>query len=127
MSVQEEINPAYGEEARIVLTLDDINAPVFPRRPCRVNVDTSRCIAPGPNGTSIPVGLMLPIEIIITGPRGEPDFVRIVDRRTVRTSLTWTPRGPGRHTIVLREAAHNRWFGSLNVDVVGDRTQDPEP
>ena len=123
MSVQDELNPPYAEDARIILSLDDPLSPVFPRRPCRINATTvvngvDRCA---------PYGLVLPIEVIITGPRGESDFVRIVDRRTVRKSLTWTPRGPGRHTIVMREAAHNRWYGSINVDVVGDRTQDPEP
>ena len=113
------LNPTYGEDARIVLTLGNPLAPVFPRRPCRVLIDASACDRNG--------GLQLPIEIIITGPRGESDFVRIVDRRTVRTSLTWTPKGAGRHTIVMREAAHNRWFGSLDVVVTGDRAQDPEP
>lgn len=122
MSAQDELNPPYGEDARIVLTLDDPRSPVVPRRPCRVNVS----FLERDDGSSA-YGLSLPIEVIITGPRGESDFVRIVDRRTVRKSLTWTPRGPGRHTIVIREAAHNRWFGSLDVDVVGDRTQDPEP
>lgn len=122
-SVLDQLNPPYGEEPRIILTLADPLAPIFPRRPCRIQITTVE------NGIDrcAPYGLQLPIEILITGPRGESDFKRIVDRRIVRKSLTWTPKGAGRHTVVMREAAHNRWFGSLDVVVLGDRAQDPEP
>lgn len=122
-TTQDMVNPPYGDDARIFITLAEPNAPVFPRRPCRVLVSTIE----GGVDRCAPYGLQLPIEVLITGPRGESDFVRIVDRRSIRSSLTWTPRGPGRHTIVVREAAHNHWFGSLDVDVQGEREQDREP
>lgn len=123
MSVQDELNPSYGEEARITVSLLNPLAEVRERRPCPLRISTIR------DGVDVcaPYGLQLPIEIIVTGPRGEPDFTRVVHRRRVPRSFTFTAKSPGRHMIVVREAAHNRWFGSLSVDVIGDRTQDPEP
>lgn len=118
MSVQDELTPSYAEDARIDVSLASPLSPIFPRRPCRLQIDSTRCA---------PYGLQLPIEIIVTGPRGEQDFARVVLRRTIPRSFTFSPKGAGRYTVVVREAAHNRWYGSLDVVVLGDRAQDPEP
>lgn len=117
MSAQDEIAPPYGEEPRIRLTLADPLAPVQARHAVSLLVDASACA---------PASLCLPIEVIVTGP-SERSFSRHVDRRIVRRKFTFTPREGGRHTIVIREVAHNRWWGTLDVDVVGDSIDDREP
>lgn len=36
---------------------------------------------------------------------------------TADESLVWVPEESGPHLLVVREAAHNRWFGRLRVTV----------
>lgn len=118
MSVLDELCPDYYEAKRIKLTPADPLVRVRARSPMRVLVDYAACE---------PQGVVLPLEMLITGPSGEKSFVRHIDRRIVRTSITWTPREGGKHTLVLREVGHNRWWGRLDVDVDGDLLEDPEP
>lgn len=73
-----------------------------------VSVDAS--LAPG--------GLVLPIEELITGPRGI--FRRAVHRLTVPVLVTFTPREGGLYQVLLREVAHDRHFGTLAIQVDGD-------
>lgn len=118
MSVLDELCPPYFEERRIKLTRADPLTRARARAPIRVLVDYSACE---------PQGVVLPFETLITGPSGESSFVRHISRRFAPTSITFTPREGGKHSIVLREVGHNRWWGRLDVDVEGDKLEDPEP
>lgn len=110
----DELAPDYLQDARIRLTPSDPISRPQARKPTTILVDAAACL---------PQGLMLPIEILVTGP-SKKSFIRKVDSRFVRTSFTFTPREGGRFTIVLREVAHNLWWGTLDLDVSGDPFDD---
>jgi hypothetical protein len=118
VSALDELAPEYAEDARIKLTLADPLSPIRARQPLTVLVDVSGCE---------PQGVQLPMELLIVGPNGARTFEHHTDRRLVRPSITFTPRSSGRYAVTYREAAHNRWWGRLDVDVVGDLGDDREP
>lgn len=106
----DEIAPRYIREKRIDLTLDPAIVQVRAFNPVRVIVDYSR---------AAPEGVVLPLILEIQGPSAgsyqRREFLRVAPR-----ALLWSPREGGVHLVVLREAAHNRWFGSLRLDVEGE-------
>lgn len=110
----DELVPDYLQQPLIKLTPSDPLSQPQARRPTTVLVDASACL---------PAGLMLPIEILVTGPSPK-SFLRKLDERFIRQSFTFTPREGGRFTVVVREVAHNLWWGSLDLDVAGDSFDD---
>lgn len=114
MSLVDEISPRTMGENRIALALDADLAQepallVF--QPIIVTVDYSACD---------PEGVVLPLEFTVTGPSGKATFLRKYFRRTVPAELTFTPTEGGTHLVRLAECFHNRWWGSLLIDVAGD-------
>ena len=65
------------------------------------------------------VGLQLPLELTVTAP-SRSGFVRHVFRRSVPAQVSFIPHEGGPHLVRLRELGHNRYWGSLVVDVVGE-------
>ncbi len=62
---------------------------------------------------------MLPLRYTVTGPDNRYVVNRIL-RRALPSDLLFIPQQGGLHRVVLRELAHNQWWGRLDVDVVGD-------
>ena len=114
MAFQDDISPSYIGENRITVTLGQPG--VVPRafQLLEILVDYSKCD---------PEGVMLPLELTLTGPRGN-----IVDRRYWRkrplTSTTIRAQEGGQHLVRVAEVAHDRWWGALLINVVGERLQD---
>ena len=112
MSVVDEISPREVGEDRIDLALDETTTSPQVFEPVIVNVDFSRCD---------PEGVVLPLELTITGPSGE--VTRQYFRRTVPSQVSFRPQEGGSTLVRVAEVFHNRWFGALVVDVAGDPLQ----
>jgi hypothetical protein len=66
----------------------------------------------------LPEGVVLPLEMIVRGP-SDGSYQRRIYSRIVPPILTFKPREGGPHFIMLREVAHNRWWGRININVWG--------
>jgi hypothetical protein len=111
MSIVDEISPRYYGEDRIKLTLhSDTSSPqVF--QPVIVLVDYSECD---------PEGVVLPLEFTLTGQSGPSTASRRVFRKVRPTEITFRPVEGGSTLVRVAELYHNRWWGSLVIDVAGD-------
>ena len=107
----DEVSPSYYGEDRIKLSLADPNATLRAFAPVILTVDYSR---------TKPEGVVLPLEFSVTAPTAE-NSTRMVFRRSAPTSLVFTPREGGQHMIRLAEQFHDRWWGSLLLEISGDR------
>ena len=110
-NTQDELCPDYVGEKRITLNLSDPNAVLQAHTAIVLSVDYDDCD---------PEGIALPLVLTVTTERGS-SFFRQVFRRAAPNEITFVPREGGTHTIRLAEFAHNRWFGSFTVDVLGDK------
>jgi hypothetical protein len=104
----DELSPGYIGEDRIVLSLQ-FGSKTAAFSPLTLLVNYDDCA---------PDGVVLPLEMIVRGP-GESSYQRRVYTRTRPPSIVIKPREGGIHCIVLREVAHNRWWGKLNVTIQG--------
>lgn len=111
--------PPYMGEDRITLELRPGPTPTV-GSVVGVNVDYS---------ATLPEFVVLPLEIIIRGPNDSHDtnLQRRYWSRAVRRYIEFVPREAGVHLVVLRETAHNHWWGRLRVEVVGPRRNDQKP
>lgn len=103
----DQIAPSYIGARRITLALAD------PREPLRANKPVAITVS---YVAAAPEGISLPLELICSPPTLEL-AQRFTFRRFLPAELTITPRETGRHIITLREIFHNRWGGSLALDV----------
>ena len=74
-----------------------------------VAVDYSRCL---------PESIMLPLEFTVTGPSG---VTRTVFRRFAPSELAFVPREGGSFLVRLSEQWHNLYWGSIVLEIAGDR------
>jgi hypothetical protein len=72
---------------------------------------------------TLPAGVMLPLVFEVQGPSAS-SYQRREYTKHAPGTIIFRPREGGRHLITLREAAHNRWWGSLAVNVVGETTDE---
>ena len=105
----DEISPSYLGDDRIALTLATTGA-LAAFAPISFAVDYSACL---------PEGIMLPLELIVQGP-GAGSYQRRVFSRRAPNSLTFKPREGGSHLVILREVAHNRYWGRAKIKITGE-------
>lgn len=110
-NTQDELCPEYVGEKRLVLNRSDPAATLRARTPIALTVNYDACK---------PEGVVLPLVLTITTEQGT-SFDRQVFRRSIPSEITFIPREGGTHTVRLSEFAHNRWFGTLTLAVLGDR------
>jgi hypothetical protein len=107
----DEIAPPEIRAKRIALTLDPSVSVVRAFEPIVVNVDYAK---------TLPDDVMLPLILEVQGPSTESyqrrEFIRVKPG-----SFVVRPREGGVHMVTLREAAHNRFWGSLRLDVQGEQ------
>jgi len=115
-NTQDELCPDYVGEKRIRLNLDDARATFRARDTVFVDVDYSECY---------PEGAALPLVLTVTNELGT-SFERRVFRRVRPSQVGFVPPEGGAFTVRLAEFAHNRWFGSITVPVLGDRIKTEE-
>jgi hypothetical protein len=112
----DEICPPYYGEDRLDLSLTTQG---------RVRAFTQTSIAVS-YARTLPEGVLLPLEMIVQGPSAQ-SYVRRVYSRSRPTTLFFTPKEGGSHLILLREFAHNRWWGRVAVTVDGPLLDAPRP
>lgn len=114
MPVVDEVSPVtYGQDLiRIALAPSSPLVRAF--EPCLVDVDYS---------LTLPVGVVLPLVLTVTQSAGVATFQRRVYRHLVPSQISFSPREGGPCLVRLGEAHHNRWFGSLAIDVAGARLE----
>lgn len=111
MSTLDNVSPSGLGQKVIALTVLEGEAPTVAHA-VDVAVDYS---------AAAPAGVSLPVELVVQGPT-EAGYYRHIYRRVLPAQLTFFPVVGGPHLVRLRELAHNRYFGSLQVDVAGDST-----
>lgn len=111
MSFLDDISPSYVGEDRLRLTLTDPDDLLIAFHPVLISVDYSR---------ALPEGVMLPLELTVTAP-SEVNNVRTLFRRFAPNQIAFTPREGGSHLVRLAEMFHNRYWGSLVLEISGDR------
>lgn len=62
-------------------------------------------------------GLVPPLELIVAAPSGRHERTELVE---VPIALVVIPSEGGTHRITVREIAHNRWYGTTEIDVDGE-------
>lgn len=112
-SLIDELSPAYYGEARFRLTLRDPDQRLQAFTPVLVSVDYSRCL---------PEGIVLPLEFTVTGPSSEVRHYAVY-RRFGPTELAFIPREGGSFLFRLAECWHNLYWGSLVLEILGDRSR----
>lgn len=110
MAVVDEVSPViYGQDL-IRLTLSQQTPTVRAFGACLLDVDYS---------LTLPSGVVLPLEFTVSSSSGASTYQRRVFRRLSPSQISFVPREGGPHLVRLGEAHHNRWFGSLLIDVDG--------
>jgi hypothetical protein len=104
----DEICPPYIGEQRFTLSLVSTAAiQAFSRQQLTIDYSGAE-----------PDGVVLPLEMIVQGP-SRSSYQRRVYSRAKPTSLFITPREGGPHLVLLREFAHNKWWGRVTLNVEG--------
>lgn len=116
MSFQEEFSPKIVGANRLKITLSPDTLTPAALTPVIFLVDYSGATADG--------GVVLPLEMLVQAP-STAGFKRATFTRTRPSALVYTPISSGPHLVLLREMWHNKFFGSLTFEVVGDPL-DPE-
>lgn len=106
----DELAPRYMREDRIDVTLDSLQVRVAALESVLLSVSYQR---------TLPEGVVLPLIFEVQGP-SPSSYQRRVYSRVAPTAVIFTPREGGTHLVVIRENAHNRWFGKLRLDVEGE-------
>jgi hypothetical protein len=110
MNPLDEICPEYVGARAFALSLHDPSAAIRAFDVVQVDVDYAACEPEGPT---------LPLELLVVAP-SPSNFRRTIYRRVLPAAIFVKPQQGGAHTIALREVGHNRWRGSLVIDVAGD-------
>lgn len=111
MALLDDIAPSYYGEDRLLLTLTDREQLLRAFAPVLISVSYTK---------AAPQGVVLPLEMTVTGPGGGLLTRRVFDR-FAPSSLAFTPIESGSHLVRLAECFHNKWFGVLELEITGDR------
>jgi hypothetical protein len=112
----DELSPAYVRDKRFDLAVE-LGAKVAAGRPLLLTVSYKR---------ALPEGVMLPLVLEVQGPSAQ-SYVRREYTKAAPSAIIFTPQEGGPFVVTLREVAHNRWWGSLNLTVEGEMLEAPKP
>jgi hypothetical protein len=108
----DEICPAYVGENRITITLAaEQNPRAF--SPVRLLLDFSKCEEEG--------GIVPPLEVYVGAPSPAQCEARTISSTSPPTEISFVPKQGGPHIVTVREVFHNRWWGSVVVQVTGEK------
>ncbi len=110
MPTIDELAPKYVRAKRIGLSLDPSVKLARANEPILLLVDYAK---------TLPDDVMLPLILEVQAPHASGYQKRTFGRHKPET-IIFTPHEGGRHNVTLREAAHNRWWGSLAIEVAGE-------
>lgn len=111
--VVDEISPDFVGAEAIGLSLADPLVPILAHRAIGIQVDYAE---------TFPAFVALPIEVTIQGPNPD-NFIRKIHTRSPPKVVTFTPKDGGTHTVLVREVSHNKWYGTLDVEVLGETSE----
>jgi hypothetical protein len=106
----DEICPPYVKARRLTLELTAAKTNPTAHKSLLVNVTYDQ---------TSPQGVMVPLVMVVQGP-SQRSYQERVFRGRPPTQLVVTPREGGKHLVSLRELYHNRWWGAVEFEVVGD-------
>jgi hypothetical protein len=112
----DEISPRELREKRLDLALDPSITVARAFNPIVLSVSYTR---------TLPDGVMLPLLLEVQGPSPQ-SYQRRVFGSVQPRSVLFVPREGGSHLVTLREVAHKLWWGSLQIDVVGELLNPPK-
>jgi hypothetical protein len=116
MSYQEMLSDDTLGASMIVLALGVDSSSPIESTPCVVTCDYSR---------ALPNGVVLPVLVQVFRPDGTKLVERVLSR-VLPDSVDFLPDVGGKHLVRIAETNHNRWFGALVVDVIGDPQREDE-
>lgn len=105
-----KIAPAYLGEQRLTLALRDLGIRPRVGLVLVLTIDYSACD---------PEGVVLPLIYTVTQPDGTK-LTRRLYKLVPPAVVDFVPEVSGTHLVRIGEAFHNRWWGSLQVPVIGD-------
>jgi hypothetical protein len=114
MAVVDEVSPAACGQDLIRLSLSPQTRIVRAFAPCVLTVDYA---------LTMPAGVVLPLVLTVTQSAGVATYQRRVYRRLRPSVIAFSPREGGPCLVRLGEGHHNRWFGSLALEVEGGRIE----
>ena len=112
----DELSPSYLREKRISLSLDPSNETPSAFHSIMIAVSYA---------DTFPDGIQLPLIVEIQGPSPKSYEQRVISN-VAPTAIIFRPSEGGAHHVTMREAAHNRWWGSILIDVVGELLEAPK-
>lgn len=110
MPTIDELSPREVREKRFDVQVDPEDEPPQAHRPTTILVSYDR---------ALPMGVKLPLVFEVQGPSASSYQHREFLKHPPKTVI-FTPKEGGRHLVVIREAGHNRWFGSVAIQVAGE-------
>lgn len=110
MPTIDELAPKNVRAKLLALSLDPNDEPPRANRPLLLQLDYTK---------ALPDDVMLPLILEVQAPSAS-GYVRRVFARHKPLTAIFMPREGGRHLVILREAGHNRWWGSLAIEVAGE-------
>ena len=114
MSIVDEISPDFMGDNLISLSLNIETANPIALKAVVIDVDVS---------AADPEGLVLPLELIIRPPTNA-NIIRRHFTDRIPATISFRPLEGGEHLVLLREMAHNRYTGTLTIEVEGDSLTD---
>jgi len=116
MTVLDELSPRYIGEDRLKLSLGEEEAVLQAFRSIVVHVDYT---------ATLPQSVVPPLVLEVSGPSVTSYHRRVFKRPPA--SFVFTPLEGGPHTVTFREAAHNRWWGNLKLQIDGEQLDRERP
>jgi hypothetical protein len=107
MPTLDELAPSYVRAKLLDLTLDPEAEAPRTFRPLTVLVSYAR---------TKPDGVCLPLLFEVQPPT-PINYQKRTFTRAAPAFVIWTPKEAGRHLVILREAAHDRLWGSIEIQV----------
>ncbi len=111
MTLLDDISPRYYGEDRFRLTLADPDQRLIAFGAVLVAVDYAG---------ALPEGIALPLEFTVTAP-SSVHSTRKLYRRFAPNELAFVPHEGGSFLVRIGELYHNKWFGTLALEIAGDR------
>ena len=109
MPAEDELSPSYiGEKLITIARSDDAVGVVKARDRVTLTLDLTQC-EPG--------GVEWPLKLTVSGPSASSYRTKLIRRPT--TGIVVTPSEGGPHLVTVSELAHDRWWGSIKLDVQG--------
>jgi len=112
------MSPTYIGEKKLTVEVDPASE-LMTNRPITINFGYDNALVNNFNHS-----VNLPLQLIVQPGFGDGGtgngFIEQIFRKSRPSSYTFSVPSSGNYLVTLREMYHNRWFGSLTINVTGD-------